>query len=136
MNIYITGSLNLSIFVLAIEKEEQTQLMLKIKQIFDDSEQRFGAGKICAVLADSDIRISIKRIVVIMREMGLYSVRVDAKKKFKRKQQYTKQNLLKREFAADHPDQIWVSDITYFKVKNYWVYFCVILDLYSRKNMG
>lgn len=69
-------------------QEEQTQLMLKIKQIFDDSEQRFGAGKFHIVLADSGIRISKKRIVAIMREMGLYSVRVDAKKQFKRKQQY------------------------------------------------
>lgn len=117
-------------------QEEQAQLMLKIKQIFDDSEQRFGAGKIRAVLANSGIRISKKRIVAIMREMGLYSVRVDAKKQFKRKQQYAKQNLLKREFAADRPNQIWVSDITYFKVKNYWVYLCVILDLYSRKIIG
>lgn len=117
-------------------QEEQAQLMLKIKQIFDDNEQRFGAGKIHAVLADSGIHISKKRTVAIMREMGLYSVRVDAKKQFKRKQQYTKQNLLKREFAADRPNQIWVSDITYFKVKNYWVYLCVILDLYSRKIIG
>lgn len=117
-------------------QEEQAQLMLKIKQIFDNNEQRFGAGKIRAVLADSGIHISKKRIVAIMREMGLYSVRVDAKKQFKRKQQYTKQNLLKHEFAADRPNQIWVSDITYFKIKNYWVYLCVILDLYSRKIIG
>ena len=28
----------------------------------------------------------------------------------KQKQQYAKQNLLKREFSADHPDQIWARD--------------------------
>lgn len=58
------------------------------------------------------------------------------KKQFKRKQQYAKQNLLKREFSAEHPNQIWVSDITYFKVKSYWVCLCIILDLYSRKVIG
>lgn len=31
---------------------------------------------------------------------------------------------------------LWVSDITYFKVKSYWVYLCIILDLYSRKIIG
>lgn len=117
-------------------QEEQAQLMLKVKQIFDDSEQRFGAEKIRVILAESGVRVSTKRISAIMQELELYSVRVDAKKQFKRKQQYAKQNLLKREFSAGHPNQIWVSDITYFKVKSYWVYLCIILDLYSRKIIG
>ena len=107
-----------------------------VKQIFDDSEQRFGAEKIRVILAESGIRVGKKRISAVMQELGLYSVRVDAKKQFKRKQQYAKQNLLKREFSAEHPNQIWVSDITYCKVKSYWVYLCIILDLYSRKIIG
>lgn len=98
-------------------EEEQAQLALKVKQVFDDSEQRFGAEKIRIVLADSGIRTSRKRISAIMQELGLYSIRVDAKKQFKRKQQYAKQNLLKREFSTGHPNQIWVSDITYFALK-------------------
>ncbi len=117
-------------------QEEQAQLMRMVKQVFDDSEQRFGAEKIRVILAESGIRVGKKRISAIMQELGLSSVRVDAKKQFKRRQQYTKQNLLKREFAAGHPNQIWVSDITYFKVKSYWVYLCIILDLYSRKIVG
>lgn len=117
-------------------QEEQAQLMLKVKQVFDDSQQRFGAEKIRVTPAESGIRVGKKRIAAIMQELGLYSVRVDAKKQFKRKQRYTKQNLLKQDFSADRPNQIWVSDITYFKVKSYWVYFCVILDLYSRKIIG
>ena len=117
-------------------EKEQTQLRLKVKQAFDDSEQRFGAEKIRIVLADGGIHVSKKRILAIMQEMGLSSVRIDAKRQFKRKQQYEKQNLLKREFAAGHPNQIWVSDITYFKIKSYWVYLCIILDLYSRKIVG
>ena len=114
-------------------EEEQAQLMLKVHQAFDDSGQRFGAEKIRVVLAAGGIHVGKKRIAAIMQELGLYSVRVDAKEQFKRKQRYAKQNLLKREFSADHPNQIWVSDITYFKIKSYWVYLCVILDLYSRK---
>lgn len=117
-------------------QEDQAQLMLKVKQIFDDSEQRFGAEKIRIILAESGIRVGKKRISDIMQELGLCSVRTDTKKQFKRKQQYAKQNLLKRKFSAEHPNQIWVSDITYFKVKSYWVYLCIILDLYSRKIIG
>ena len=108
-------------------QEEQAQLMLQVKQVFDDSEQRFGAEKIRIVLAGNGIHVSKKRISAIMQELGLCSVRTDAKKQFKRRQQYAKQNLLKRKFSADHPNQIWVSDITYFKVKNYWVYLCIMV---------
>lgn len=117
-------------------EDEQAQLMRIVKQVFDDSEQRFGAAKIRTILAQNKIYVSKKRVVSIMQELDLYSVRVDAKKQYKKKQEFLKQNLLKREFSASRPNQIWVSDITYFKVREYWVYLCIILDLYSRKIVG
>ena len=85
---------------------EHTQLALKAKQIFDDSAQRYGAEKIRTVLAAYGIRIGKRRIAVIMQEIGLHSVRVDAKKLHKRKQQLKKENLLKREFSANYPNQV------------------------------
>ena len=115
---------------------EHAQLALKVKQVFDDSEQRYGAEKIRRVLAVGGICISKRRVAAIMRELGLHSVRVDAKKLHKRRQLLKKENLLKREFSARRPNQVWVSDITYFKVKSYWVYLCVIIDVYSRKIVG
>ena len=115
---------------------EQEQLMRLVQQVFDDSSQRFGAEKIRITLAESGVRVSTKRIVAIMEELDLHSVRPEAKKQYKKRQQYKKQNLLERQFTADHPNQIWVSDITYFKVNNYWLYFCIILDLFSRRIVG
>ena len=117
-------------------ESEKAQLILKVKQIFDDSEQRYGADKIRAVLAESGLRISAKRVLSIMHELGLYSIRTDAKKLYKTQQQRKKQNLLNREFNADHPNQIWVSDITYFRIKDSWMYLCAIIDLFSRRVVG
>ena len=116
--------------------QEQEQLMQLVQQVFDDNAQRFGAEKIRIILAESGIRVSTKRITAIMQELELHNVRSDAKKEYKKRQQYKKQNMLERQFTADRPDQIWVSDITYFKVNDYWVYLCVILDLFSRKVVG
>ena len=115
---------------------EQAQLMLKVQQVFDDNAQRFGAEKIRVILADSGIFVSTKRISAIMQELGLRSVRTDAKKQYKRQQLRQRKNLLQRQFIASRPNETWVSDITYFKLKDYWVYLCVILDLYSRKVVG
>ena len=47
-------------------ESEKAQLMLKVKQIFDDSEQRYGADKIHTVLAENGLRISTKRVLPIM----------------------------------------------------------------------
>lgn len=117
-------------------EKEQSELMIKVQQIFDDSQQRFGAEKIRTILAQTGVHVSAKRISAIMQELDLRSIRTNAKKQYKKHQQYQKQNMLAREFATDHPNQIWVSDITYFKVSGYWVYLCIILDLYSRKIIG
>ena len=79
-------------------ESEKAQLMLKVKQIFDDSEQRYGADKIRAVLAENGLRISTKRVLSIMQELDLHSIRTDAKKVYKN-QMRKKQNLLHRKFT-------------------------------------
>ena len=117
-------------------EEAQIELMRLVQQVFNDSSQRFGAEKIRVTLTESGVRVRTKRIAAIMQELGLQSIRSDAKKQYKKHQQYKKQNLLERQFTADRPNQIWVSDITYFKVNDYWVYLCIILDLFSRKIVG
>ncbi len=42
-------------------------------------------------------------------------------------------NYLNQEFDPDAPNQVWVSDITYFKCNGKSYYICVIIDLYARK---
>ena len=116
--------------------QEQAQLIRLVQQAFDDSGQRYGAEKIRITLAEGGIRVSTKRIAAIMQELDLRSIRVDSKKQFKKYQKYRKQNLLEQQFTADRPNQTWVSDITYFKLNDYWLYLCIILDLFSRKIIG
>ena len=113
--------------------QEQARLMRLVQQVFDDSAQRFGAEKIRIALTESGIRVSTKRIAAIMQELDLHSIRPDAKKQFKKRQQYKKQNLLEQQFTAERPNQIWVSDVTCFKLGEFYLYTCVILDLFSRK---
>lgn len=117
-------------------EEEQAQLMLQIQQIFDNSQQRFGAEKIRIILAENGIHVGKKRIRNIMQELGLESIRENAKKDYKKRQEYQRKNLLEQNFTASRQNEIWVSDITYFKVKDYSVYFCVIIDLFSRRIVG
>jgi putative transposase len=40
-------------------------------------------------------------------------------------------NHLQRDFNAEHPNTKWVTDITYIRTAEHWLYLCVVLDLCS-----
>jgi len=45
-------------------------------------------------------------------------------------------NVLGREFAVEHEDEVWVSDITYIATAQSWLYLAVFIDLRTRKIVG
>ncbi|SFW90747.1 DDE-type integrase/transposase/recombinase [Chitinophaga sancti] len=45
-------------------------------------------------------------------------------------------NLLNRNFKAERANQKWVSDFTYIRISEGWLYLAVIVDLFSRKVVG
>ncbi len=45
-------------------------------------------------------------------------------------------NHLNREFTTSHPDQTWVTDMTYIRTWQGWLYLAVVIDLFSRKVVG
>ena len=107
-----------------------------IQEVFNEGQQRYGAKKIHAILSENGVIVGVQRVKSIMDELGLESIRQGAKSGYKKQQERWKQNLLNGEFKAERMNQKWVSDITYFKLKNYPVYLCVILDLFSRRVVG
>lgn len=45
-------------------------------------------------------------------------------------------NKLQRVFTVERPDMAWVTDITYIRTWQGWLYLAVVLDLFSRKVVG
>jgi putative transposase len=45
-------------------------------------------------------------------------------------------NKLQREFTVDNPDRAWVTDITYIRTWQGWLYLAVVMDLFARKVVG
>jgi transposase InsO family protein len=45
-------------------------------------------------------------------------------------------NLLERNFNVDRPNKVYVSDITYIRTDEGWLYLATVIDLYSRKIIG
>lgn len=115
--------------------KRREDLRIKILQIYNDNNQIFGAAKITAIMKEEGYRISIGMVRELMRDMGLISIRQDSKDLYDKEQRKYK-NHLNQEFTATHPNEIWVSDVTYFKLKTKVFYICAIIDLYSRMVVG
>ncbi len=107
-------------------------LRLKIQEVYDDSRQIFGAAKIHAVLKNQGIKTSPETVRELMRDMGLITIRQSAKALYVEDQRKYK-NHVEQNFDTKAPNEIWVSDVTYFKCNETQFYICVVIDLFSRK---
>ena len=117
-----------------VHDKRRTEMKEHIQAAFDEGQQRFGANKIAATLADHGVRTSPKYVAELMREMGLQSISIYSKRDYQKSERLAKkQNMLQRQFKVDEPNHVWVSDVTCFKVNGKYLYVCVILDLFSRK---
>ncbi len=110
------------------------RLMLseKIKSIYEDSNRIYGSKKIKAVLNNQDIVVSERMVAELMYDMNIKSIRNETKKTYT-KLHKRKTDHIRLKFTANEPNQVWVSDITQFRVHGTTLYICAILDLYSRK---
>lgn len=59
--------------------KRREEFRIKIQQVYDDSNQVFGSAKIAAVMKSEGYRISVEIVRELMRDMGLISIRQDAK---------------------------------------------------------
>lgn len=120
----------------AIQNQALTE---EIKAIHAQSRQTYGSPRIVMELRKSGARHGRNRIARIMQEKGLCG-----RQKGRYRVQTTDSNhdepiapnRLAEAPKPTAPNQIWVGDITYIKVGEYWLYLAAILDLYSRKIVG
>ena len=113
-------------------QKRRAELLPIIREIYHESGQIYGAGKIAAIMKDRGHKITERVVASIMHENDMFSMRNCAKTLYLMNQE-RKENILKQEFKVDHPNTVWVSDVTYYHYNNRAYYICVILDLYSRK---
>lgn len=105
-----------------------------VQEVFDEYHQILGPEKLPAVLVERDCQVSTKFIASIMKEGGLCSIRTNAKADYLRlKASEFPKNQIQQKFKTQASNQVWVSDVTCFKIKDKYFYIRVILDLFSRK---
>jgi len=119
-------------------RKGDTQIAVKIAEVFHQSKKTYGTRRIKHELAKVGINIKERRISRLMKEMGL---KVKTKKKFKittdsGHKLTVAPNLLETSEKPKSPNKIWVGDITYIWTREGWLYLSVVMDLWSRKIVG
>ncbi len=123
-----------------ISKRQQSDAELDgaIAAIFKEHKSRYGSVRIHDELKDLGWKVTQPRVSKRMKLLGLHA---KASRKFKATtdSNHNKEvsfNLLEQNFTALDKNHKWVTDITYIKTQEGWLYLCVIIDLFSRAVIG
>jgi len=119
-------------------QKRDAALKKKILEIFHEGRGLYGSPRIHRRLLKKGYRCGKKRVERLMIELGIAAKQ---KRKFKATTDSdhnfpVAENHLQRNFTALGPNQCWVSDITYIRTREGWLYLATIMDLYSRKIVG
>ena len=103
----------------------------KIKECQDKCGKTYGYRRVHIWLERQGIYRNPKTILRVMQKYNLLSV--VRRKKYRNYGEYIHRypNLLNREFNAERPNQKWVTDISYIKTKQGFLYLSIIRDLYD-----
>lgn len=110
----------------------------EIRLSFLNSKKIYGSPRITMELKQRNIKVSRPRVARIMQKMNLRSV---VKKKFNTTTDSSHkfpvpENKLDRNFKPGTLGAAWVSDITYIRTKQGWLYLTTVIDIGDRKVIG
>ena len=114
------------------------QLTQEIKVVYQESKLTYGSPRITHALRERYDTLSRPRVARLMKKANIRSV---VKKKFKVTTLSDHaygicENKLNRNFTVTDIAKVWVSDITYIKTTQGWLYLTIIMDLADRKIIG
>jgi len=114
---------------------QDQRISMQIKQCWEDSGRVYGYRKIIRDLREMGEPCGKHRVARLMRRAGLRSQTGYGRRPGPRgkRPSVVAPNVLDRQFQADAPNQVWVTDITYIRSHEGWLYLATVLDLFSRK---
>lgn len=117
---------------------ENIKLVEQIKASHEESGGIYGYRTIHKDLVASGFKVNKKRVARLMNEAKLSGF-VTNKRRPRHKAGSAHKahpNHLGQCFSVKIPNEVWVTDITYIKTYEGWLYLAVVLDLFSRKVVG
>ena len=117
--------------------QEDARLLRLIRASFVASRGVYGAPRVFLDLREAGETCSKHRVERLMRENGLRALHGYRTRRVSvHKPAVLIPNVLKRQFTVTKPNRVWVTDITYIRTWQGWLYLAVVMDLYSRRIVG
>lgn len=118
------------------KKDEDEKLKLAIADVAG-RYPTYGYRRITKQLQREGWTVNHKRVNRLMRQMGLLAQkRVRRKRTTNSAHGYRRYPNLEKGLVVEHPDQVWVADITYIRLKEEFVYLAVVMDVFTRSIRG
>ncbi len=109
----------------------------QITEVHRDSAGVYGAHRITAELRfGRQIVAGHNAVAAIMRDLGIKGLPNRRLPRGARVGRVGGPDLVRREFARQAPDELWMTDITEHPTREGKIYCCVVLDAFSRRVVG
>ncbi|NNA09071.1 IS3 family transposase [Pseudomonas lundensis] len=116
---------------------DNARLLGLIRDSYAASRGVYGARRVFADLREAGETCGKHRVARLMRANKIKALRgYKAPRPIKGRPSIIAPNRLNRAFTVDAPNKAWVTDITYIRTWQGWLYLAVVLDLYARKVVG
>jgi transposase InsO family protein len=138
LNVSRSGFYKFRRHIVSGQEQANVRLLEEIKRVHHASRGSYGSPRVHRELKKQGKPCGRHRVARLMAKEGI------AAKMRRRYRVTTRQrqgvvpapDLLKRNFTAERPHQVWTSDITYIWTAEGWIYLAVILDLCTRAIIG
>jgi transposase InsO family protein len=110
-------------------------LIADIERVWQANKQVYGADKVWKQMKREGFCIARCTVERLMKRLVLQGARRGkvVRTTISDRKAPCPQDWVKRQFKADRPKQLWVSDFTYVPTWQSWLYVAFVIDVYSRR---
>jgi transposase InsO family protein len=118
---------------------EDERLLQAIGELHERNYIAYGSRRMWKALLRAGEQVGRGRVERLMRHAGIQGAKRRGKPWRTTKPDPRAQrppDLVQRDFAASHPDQLWLADFTYLRCWEGVVFFSFVIDAFSRRIVG
>jgi putative transposase len=121
-----------------VRAQRDLELTPQFKRVWDSNWKVYGADKVWKQMNREGFAVARCTVERLMRQQGLYEVRRGKVIRITTPDTSAPclLDMVNRQFNADRPNQLWVSDFMYVSTWQGWLFVTFVIDVYARRILG